>query len=173
VNGGPLVLLDVDGVLNLARFRSSKQRSDLLRSREGWFHRRPRDAYSDDRLLVNLKQVRPLVRELAAAAGNAGGELAWATTWGPAANDYFVPLLGLEKVLPVAPVNFRLSTKAATVIPWAEGRPWAWLEDLPQELELARALTSRAVPCCPVLVDRATGLAGGHVSVVTNWLKTL
>ena len=108
MTSGPVVLLDVDGVINLARFRSSKERSRLLRE-GGWFHRRPRDPFSDDRLLVNLRQVRPLVQGLAAAA-----ELAWATTWGPEANDVFSPLLGLPE-LPVASVNHRNLTKAATM----------------------------------------------------------
>jgi hypothetical protein len=165
--GRPLVLLDVDGVINLARFRSSRERSRLLRE-GGWFHRRPRDPFTDDRLLVNLRQARPLARLLA----ESGAELAWATTWGPEANDVFGPLLGLP-ALPVAPVNPGNSNKASTVIPWTAGRPWAWLEDQRRELDMARALTSRSVPSLPVLVDRATGLAGDHVERVREWLASL
>jgi HAD domain in Swiss Army Knife RNA repair proteins len=165
----PVVLLDVDGVLNLARFRSSRQRSALLRNGEGWFHRKPRDPFSDDRLLVCLPRVRAAVHALL----EAGAELAWATTWGRAANDYFVPLLGLPRVLPVAPVNFELSAKAYTVIPWLEGRPWAWLEDQERELAVAEAMTGRGVSRCPVLVSRDTGLTGEHAEAVRTWLRNL
>lgn len=166
--GGPVVLLDVDGVLNLARFRSSRQRDRMIR--DGYFHRRPTDPFSGDRLLVNLPRVKAAVRGLL----ETGAQVAWATTWGPSANDCFVPLLGLREVLPVAPVNFSASTKAATVIPWTEGRPWAWLEDQQRELDMACALTWRGVPCCPVLVDPAEdGLGSGHVNVVTAWLEGL
>lgn len=179
MTGRPLVLLDVDGVINLARFRSSAQRDALLtRGRQkGWFHRRPTDAYADDRLLVNLAEVRPAIGELVAACGEHDAELAWATTWCAHANDVFYPLLGLAayglRVLPVARVDFRLRHKAPTVIPWTEGRPWAWLEDQRRELELARALTAPGVPCRPVLVDTATGLTRAHAEIVREWLEGL
>lgn len=169
VTGRPYFLLDVDGVLNLARFRSSKRRAELLRSRTGYFHRKPTDPYSEDRLLVNLPEVRAAVKILL----ESGAELAWATTWGAAANDYFVPLLGLRQVLPAAPVNFRLKHKASTVIPWTEGRPWAWLEDQEAELSLAHGLTGRDVPHLPVLVDRATGLTRAHAEKAAEWAKAL
>lgn len=165
----PVVLLDVDGVFNLSRFRSSAERGRLLRNGEGWFHRRPLDPFSGNRLLVNLPRARAAVQALL----ETGAELAWGTTWGPAANDYFVPLLGLPKVLRVAPVNFELSRKAYTVIPWLGGRPWAWLEDQEGELATARAMTGHGVPHCPVLVSPDTGIGGEHVAVVTEWLGSL
>jgi hypothetical protein len=166
--GGPAVLLDVDGVLNLARFRSSRQRDRMIR--DGYFHRRPTDPFSGDRLLVNLPRAKAAVRGLL----ELGAEVIWATTWGPSANDYFVPLLGLPEVLRVAPVDFRCPTKASTVIPWLEGRPWAWLEDQQRELEAALALTREGTPCCPVLVDPAgDGLGSGHVQAVNDWLGSL
>lgn len=164
----PIVLLDVDGVLNLARFRSSRQRDRMIR--DGYFHRRPTDPFSGDRLLLNLPRAKAAVHGLL----DLGVRVAWATTWGPSANDYFVPLLGLPHVLPVAPVNFRNSTKASTVIPWTEGRPWAWLEDQQRELDMARGLTWRGVPHCPVLVDPAgDGIGTEHVQAVAGWLGTL
>jgi len=171
----PVVLLDVDGVINLARFRSSAERSRLVRA--GWFHRKPADPFLGDRLLVNLGEVLAAVEELVTGCLEAGADLAWGTTWGRSANDVFYPLLGLSRyglpVLPVAPVNFDLSAKAYTVIPWTEGRPWAWLEDQERELALASALTRRGTSCCPVLVDRATGLTTRHAETVTTWLRGL
>lgn len=171
----PYVLLDVDGVINLARFRSARERGrltsrDKMRAAgcEPWFHRRPDDPFTDDRLLVNLPVVRPLVQALA----DSGAELAWATTWGSRANDVFSPLLGLPD-LPVAPVSPRLSRKAWTVIPWTQGRPWAWLEDQQPELEAALAVAERGVPCQPVLVDRAAGLDAGYTAQVLRWLESL
>lgn len=168
MSDGPVILLDVDGVLNLARFRSSRQRDRMIR--QGYFHRRPADPFGGDRLLVNLLRVKAAVRGLL----DLGAELAWATTWGASANDYFVPLLGLREVLPVAPVDFRCPSKACTVIPWTRGRPWAWLEDQQRELDVAVALTGEGVPCCPVLVDPADdGLGSGHVRIVAEWLEGL
>jgi hypothetical protein len=164
VNNGPVILLDVDGVINLARFRSSRQRGRMIR--EGYFHRRPSDPFADDRLLVDLRAVRPLVHALL----DSGAELAWATTWEGEANEVFSPLLGLP-VLPVAPA-FHGGLKAHLVIPWTQGRPWAWLEDQENELILASHL-SPGRPHLPVLVEHETGLAGKHVDAVSEWLAGL
>lgn len=158
----PLALLDVDGVLNLAQFATSKQQG-RLRYRHGWYSGRAGGCGS--RILLN-RAWGPMLLSLA----DAGAELAWASAWQEEANWYIGPLLGLPE-LRVAPAVHR--DKAVTVIPWTQGRPWAWLEDYEDELETAQALTDPGVSCCPVLVDRATGLTEENVSQVRDWLKSL
>jgi hypothetical protein len=161
----PLVLLDVDGVLNLGLFASSKQR-DRLVYRHKWYSGRagdPRDPYAS-RIVLN-RAWGPMLRSLA----EAGAELAWATTWNGTANWFIGPLLGLPELRWAPAVHRR---KAYTVIPWTEGRPWAWFEDYEDELEVASAL-SRGRPHCPVLVDRATGLTEENTETVREWLKGL
>lgn len=165
VTGRPLVLLDVDGVLNLGQFMSSKRRSHLRRA-DGWYSGRagdPRDPYAE-RIVLNRSWGRVL-RHLE----DYGAELAWATAWNEAANFFISPLLGLGQ-LPVAPA--RDGRKAGTVIPWTGGRPWAWLEDREFELEAASALAG-GTPHLPVLVDPEKGLGWGHIERVRYWLVSL
>ena len=165
LNARPLVLLDVDGVLNLGLFLSSRQRGKLL-GRDGWHNGRAGDPHDPcaERIVLN-RRWGPMLRAL---EGD-GAELAWATAWNEAANWFISPLLGLGD-LPVAPA--RDGRKAETVVPWTGGRPWAWLEDREFELEDASALAGD-VPHLPVLVDPQKGLAGEHVEAVSQWLRAL
>jgi hypothetical protein len=163
IGGRPLVLLDVDGVLNLGQFATPGQRSALER-RHGWYNGRAGGDGYGSRIVMNRlwgRMLRPLAEK---------AELAWATGWEDDANLFIGPLLGLPE-LRVAPAVH--GGKASTVIPWTRGRPWAWLEDIEEELEDAAALTDPGVRCCPVLVDPATGLTSGHVSQVADWLEGL
>ena len=161
---GPVLLLDVDGVLNLGMFTTSRQRNALA-YKHGWYSGRAGGDHYGERIVMNRSWGR-LLRRLA----DAGAELAWATAWEEAANLFIGPLLGLPE-LRVAPAVHR--DKASTVIPWTQGRPWAWLEDYEDELEEAVALTAPGVPCCPVLVERETGLTEEHVTRVAAWLEGL
>jgi len=166
MGGRPLVLLDVDGVLNLGLFMSSRKRSRLRRS-EGWYSGRAGDPHDQfaSRIVLN-RNWGPMLASLA----DLGAELAWATAWQEAANWHISPLLGLSPELRWAPAVH--TRKAYTVIPWTEGRPWAWLEDIEDELAVASALSGKR-PHLPVLVDRATGLTQEHVGRVAEWLRSL
>lgn len=162
----PLVLLDVDGVLNLGLFMSSRRRS-RLRGDEGWLSTRAGGDVHDrwaERIVLN-RRWGPMLRSLE----DDGAELAWATAWNQGANWFISPLLGLGRL----PVALALDgAKAGTVVPWTRGRPWAWLEDREFELEDASALAG-GVPHLPVLVDPQRGLAGDHVERVREWIVSL
>jgi hypothetical protein len=165
VTGKPLLLIDVDGVVNLGQFMSSAQRKRLRRS-EGWYSGRagdPRDRYAE-RIVLN-RRWGPMLRSLE----DEGAELAWATAWNEAANWWISPLLRLGE-LPVALAMD--GSKAETVVPWTRGRPWAWLEDREFELEDASALAGD-VPHLPVLVDPQEGLGDEHVERVREWIVSL
>jgi hypothetical protein len=165
MTGRPLVLLDVDGVLNLGQFMSSARRSRLHRS-EGWYSGRAGDRNDPwaERIVLN-RRWGPVLRQLE----ERGAELAWATAWNESANWFISPLLHLGE-LPVAPA--RDGGKACTVVPWTQGRPWAWLEDREYELEDASALAG-STPHLPVLVDPENGLGWDHVERVRKWLGSL
>lgn len=167
-DAGPLVLIDVDGVVNLGLFLSSAERG-RLRGRDGWYSGRagdPHDAYAT-RIVLN-RAWGPMIRSIA----EAGAQLAWATRWRDYANEFIGPLLRLPE-LPVVPVSSDpRQLKAWSVVPWTDGRPWAWLEDEESELAMASVL-SRGRPCLPVLVDRKTGLTQEHADRVIAWLGTL
>ena len=159
----PLILLDVDGVVNLAQFASSRQRNRLIRN-EGWTQHWTGEPRYSTRIVFN-----PRWRQLVKLLAETGAELAWASGWQDHANWHIAPLLGLPDLRWAPAVH---GDKAATVVPWTEGRPWAWLEDYEAELETASAL-SQDRPHLPVLVDRSRGLALDHVAAVKSWLDSL
>lgn len=61
------------------------------------------------------------------AAEATGARLAWATRWHDLANQVLSPVLGLPQ-LPVAPCD-PAKEKPESVIPWLQGRRFAWLDD--------------------------------------------
>jgi hypothetical protein len=166
----PWLLLDVDGVVNLGLFLSSRQRSKL-RGDQGWISTRagdPHDPYAA-RIVTNRNWGRILLGLTDVF------DLAWATGWSREANWYISPLLGLPE-LPVAPAVVKRDEaprKAFTVIPWTQGRPWCWLEDIEHELLHASVITRVSTPHCPLLVDRTTGLTEAHAESARKWAEGL
>jgi hypothetical protein len=169
IASGPVVYVDVDGVVNRGWF-TDPGLFGALRAR-GWHAGRvagcpgPGRAHEAYRVVLD-----PAWGGLLRGLADLGAELVWATGWNEGANRHIGPLLGLPE-LPVAPAVH--GAKAATVIPWAGGRPWAWLEDDPAELRAAAARARPGVPCLPVLVDRDTGLVPDDAARVAAWLGSL
>ena len=155
------VLLDIDGVLNPDFSAAVRGR---LTSRGGWVGRWCDLPEGRFRLFVNPRHgqwLRELVRET-------GVQLAWATTWQDAANDYVRPLLGLP-LLPVAPMRAG-TAKAPSMVPWTEGAPFAWIDNDETELRTAGRLAGdTGQEFLPVLVDAETGLTEEHVARVRDW----
>jgi HAD domain in Swiss Army Knife RNA repair proteins len=110
-DGRPLILIDVDGVLNP--------------------HLGPlRDGYTEYRLLqfrVRLSMEHGV--QLQKVAYETGAELVWATTWEHNANEYIGCQIGLPP-LPVIEVANRSSRwKFGAVLDYAVGRPLLWFDD--------------------------------------------
>jgi hypothetical protein len=95
---GPLLYLDVDGVVNLGWF-TSPERFEELRA-AGWHAGRvtgdPAGLHENFRVVLDPGW-GPALRGL----GDLGADLVWATGWNDAANLHVGPLLGLPR-LPVA-----------------------------------------------------------------------
>ena len=162
---GPLVLVDVDGVLNPAR-------SDLPGYRRHWVF--PRGVAQ--RLLLNPSHGR-ILTELAEVAG---AELVWASYWRNRANTWVAPRVGLPSLrfVPIPPY-WRSRTrsslgdwKARHVAAWVGQSPFVWLEDDPEVADrlaeqpgLGRHLVVR--------VDPAVGLTDHHVDQARAWFDDL
>ncbi|WP_206061946.1 HAD domain-containing protein [Nonomuraea basaltis] len=114
----PLILLDVDGVLN------------------PWYRPGPEwevhEAIGHDmtyRVVLNPAH-GPMLLELAHDTGSA---LVWATTWVELANREIGPRIGLPE-LPVIPVNVGrevpgVGHKTPQVAEYVAGRPFVWFDD--------------------------------------------
>lgn len=119
----PLLFLDVDGPLNPYAAQPE---------------RRP-EGYTTIRVTVPDRP-RPLRVWLNPAHGSAllglGYDLCWATTWMAAANRWIGPVVGLPE-LPYVDFGDRLfgerpdgvHWKTETIVAYAEGRPFAWVDD--------------------------------------------
>ncbi|MFH9348702.1 HAD domain-containing protein [Kitasatospora sp. NPDC017646] len=106
--------------------------------------------------------------------------LVWATTWLADANDCLAPRLGLPQLphvdWPVADEvegGSQLHWKTRTLVDWAAGRPFAWVDDeiTPADRHWidahspGRALLHR--------VDPRVGLTEADLTALDTWLRTV
>lgn len=121
----PLILMDVDGVLNPTRRPGPQWERHQVTNRVGTFD-----------LWLNPSQ-GPTLLEM---AKEVGGELVWATMWEDDANTHLSPLLGLPE-LPVIDmtdawgfsnvpmVHSKTPCVAKYLAEQAAGRPFVWFDD--------------------------------------------
>ena len=156
----PLLLLDVDGVLNpdfSVKQMNKRQRTEPWKRQQVWVEK-DRKTYT---LFLNENHGPKLLT----VAYGTGAELAWATTWNEDANKYVGPVLGLPE-LPV--YHAELFNKPATVLPALEGRPFVWLDD---QLSVVNAANTWGG--CGVKVNPKLGLTDENLEEATIWLNSL
>ncbi|NRQ31536.1 hypothetical protein HII36_06725 [Nonomuraea sp. NN258] len=157
----PLLLVDVDGVLN----PMSRPSPDFRRYRCSIGS----EVYT---VHLNAKHGRGLL-DLALATG---AELVWATTWEHHANDWIAPRIGLPP-LPVIPMTPVLPNehgemfKTPHVAAYAERRPFVWFDDQvwaedEEYLRVHQGLDDFLL----VHVDPRHGLTREHLAMAHEWL---
>lgn len=162
--GGPLLFLDVDGPL--IPFGASR---DVLPDGYPTFGH-----HSDNPLVARLNPaLGPRLMALPC-------ELVWATTWESEANEVLAPLLGVDKLRVVlwpetageAVVN-GVHWKTSTLVTWADGRPFAWLDDEITESDRAWVEARHSGPSLLRRVDHRVGLNDADFAAVLDWLQTV
>ncbi|MGP3749939.1 hypothetical protein [Streptomyces sp. IBSNAI001] len=165
-DGRPLLLLDVDGPLN--PYAAAPQR-------------RPA-GYSTHRMRPTGWE-NPWDKPLRVWLNHDHGadllalpyELVWATTWKSEANDWIGPHLGLP-ALPfvdwptVTPLSdSRLHWKTKALVAYAEGRPFAWVDDElgPEDREWVQR--NHGAPALLHWVDPCVGLLPDDFSALAKW----
>lgn len=157
----PLVLLDVDGVLNPQERSPGYQR-----------YRATPDGVTY-RLLLNPRH-GPMLTGLAEATGT---ELVWASYWTDSANEWIGTRIGLPRLrsIPIPPRDPAYTYggwKAMHVAAWIGSRPFVWLEDEP-DVPAALAGEAQLGPHLIVPVDSWKGLTDEHVGQARTWLEQL
>ncbi|GAA4591643.1 hypothetical protein GCM10023194_51450 [Planotetraspora phitsanulokensis] len=152
----PLLLLDVDGVLN--PFAAA-------RCPPGF------DEYAmfDDEEPVRLcPEHGRWISELGRLC-----DVAWATGWNDNANRLLAPVLGIPPLPVLAmPAPFQPRDKVPVIAAAAAGRPAVWIDDAhtPEALDWAGG---RREPTLLVAIDPAIGLGRTAVDEVLRWVTEL
>lgn len=163
----PLILLDVDGVLN--PFAASRRWLDASTYRRHLITAADGHTYT-------LWLDRSHGRDLRSLRHDTGAEPAWCTTWEHEANDRIARLVGLPK-LPVvefpAVRDFESRWKFQAVLEFADDRPLVWFDDdfqLHQELrdEFLGDRGDRPTLLHPV--EATKGLVAADFEAVRSWL---
>ncbi len=163
--GSPVILLDVDGVLN-----------PFERPHEGY----ARHACSPNGVTFQLWLYPGHGPSLLELAESTGAELVWATYWCDNANEWIAPRVGLPS-LPFVPIprfpgieegRTLGAWKARHVAAWARGRPFVWFEDEPDATACIAGEPDVADHLL-VEVDPLTGLTGEHLDAAAAWLRGL
>ncbi len=107
-----------------------------------------------------------------------GCELVWATGWGDEANEVISPRAGLP-TLPVLDwdetdmVSAWLHWKTRTIVAWAQGRPFVWVDDELTGRDREWVAARHGAPTLLLRIDPTTGLTDADVATVTGWLSAL
>ena len=157
----PLLLIDVDGVLNpMARPTPDFRRYRCTIGAEVYtVHLNPRHG----RRLLDLALMT-------------GSELVWATTWEQHANEWIAPRIGLP-TLPVIPMNPDVPSeygemfKTPNVAAYVGRRPFVWFDDQvwaedEEYLRVHQGLDDFLL----IHVDPREGLTSRHLGMAHEWL---
>jgi hypothetical protein len=171
----PLLLIDIDGPLNPYAAKTT---------------RRP-DGYTTHRMLpaswvarqANPSRAKPLRvwlnHQHGAMLQALPYDLVWCTTWQAEANEWIAPHLGLPE-LPHVPFEELWAKrhdgtyfKTWEVVRWAQGRPFAWVDDEIGAADREYAADIHEGPALLHHVDPRLGLLPADFQALADWAATL
>ncbi|MCX5138345.1 hypothetical protein [Streptomyces sp. NBC_00338] len=171
----PLLLIDVDGPLNPYAAKA---------------HRRP-EGYTTHRMRPTGWE-QPYQKPLRVWLNHGHGEqltalpytLIWATTWAHEANEWIGPHLGLPELpvitWPERPAagpywksEPRVFWKTATIVEYAAGRPFAWIDDDITDLDREYVAAHHDGPALLHHIDPRLGLLPADFDALDAWATAL
>jgi len=177
----PMLMIDVDGPLNPYAAKPTRRPEGYQTHRmltPGW---KAEQASLMAVLGETGKRVKPLRVWLNPEHGPALAalpfDLVWATTWEHEANEYIAPVLGLPELPYIAWSENRddpadgVFWKTPEIVAWAEGRPFAWVDD---QITGADEEWVRAHHDGPALlreIDPRIGLTAADFQALAAWAQ--
>ncbi|WP_326565878.1 hypothetical protein VSH64_28890 [Amycolatopsis rhabdoformis] len=169
----PLLFLDVDGPLNPYAAKPERRPHGYVtlrvpRGDEGGLTSRRRPL----RVWLNPEQGRILLQ--------LGFELCWATTWMDDANRLLAPVLGLPE-LPFVDFGDALLQerpdgvhwKTGPLVEYADGRPFAWVDDEQSDLDQAYVTAHHRGPGLLHHVNPRIGLRENDFRALADYARSL
>jgi hypothetical protein len=153
----PILLLDVDGVLNPFGAQAYGD------------HYVAHDLFPGEDPVHVARTHGDMIRRLATVF-----ELAWATGWNDEANSLLAPLLEIAQlpVVTMPAIPFEPREKVPAVHAYAGDRPVAWIDDLHTAEGQAWAAT-RTAPTLLLSTTPSIGLTAEHVQTALAWAANL
>jgi len=166
----PLMLLDIDGVLNAYRYRPAESVLPV----GGYEDLTEFDVYVDEDRSYRFWTSPTLISELKEIASSGLVEVAWLTTWENRANLKVCPVLGLP-VFPVAAGQYgRFSDyywKPRAAVEAIElGRPIVWVDDVEIRSTEREAFAESGLPHLLIAPDPEFGLTRGDMSSIRDFI---
>src|SRR5690606_30817556 len=166
---GPLVYVDVDGVLNPDGSRQQQLGFQPHRFDTTGPHGQP---------ARGTVWLHPQHGTWLGELEEAGAQLVWATSWGPLANTWIAPRLGLPGTWPVVDLQGRTGTrwghalKLDPITAHAGDTPLALLDDQigGKDPMWAQQRTADGSPTLLIAVDPYKGLTRADIDQVLTWL---
>ncbi|MFJ1810176.1 MULTISPECIES: hypothetical protein [unclassified Streptomyces] len=137
------------------------------------------DPYPEFRAPGEPAPAHPLLSRLDPALGPRlralGCEPVWATTWLDDANTVLAPWLGLPSLAVVEwpqeePPAGGVHWKTPTLVTWAAGRPFVWLDDEITRADRSWVAAHHPAPALLHRVDHRYGVGDADFAVVEEWI---
>jgi hypothetical protein len=179
----PMLLIDVDGPLNPYAAKPTRRPDGYTT------HRLSPPTWLEERKSVMAllgmpdARIKPLRVWLNPDHGPALAALpftlVWATTWGHEANEYIGPVLGLPELPVIAWPEERdvpdggLFWKTPEIVAWAQGRPFAWIDDQITDVDRDWVRAHHDGPALLHQVDPAIGLVTEDFEALAAWAEAM
>ena len=150
----PLLLVDVDGVLNPFCFEKPPEGFETY------------EMFPKDEEPVLLSEIHgQWLRELSHAY-----RMVWVTAWGEEANRLISPVFGLPRwpTIPFPPIPFDPAEKVPAVQQFVDDQPCAWIEDN-MTSEASDWAAHRQAPTLLISTNPAMGLVKEMVDRLLDW----